>query len=216
MSPSFGGLQFAVGTQYKGDAEEIATVDDTTTADPDDTVPSVDADGRASFFGGVKYTVGAFSIAGVYDNLGIYDGEYNGNAAGTAAGEEFDAGDQYGVTGQYTMGALRVALKYERYESDNDDVQPDTNFYGIGARYGYGMGDIYAAYQYIDVGGANIEETVEEGDENIGENDDSFNEVLVGATYNVSSAMYVWLEGGVRDREDDEGDFVATGVTYSF
>ncbi|SDM23995.1 Outer membrane protein (porin) [Modicisalibacter muralis] len=208
-SPSFGGLQFAVGTQYKGDAEEKNAF--------------IEADGRASFFSGVKYTVGAFSIAGVYDNLAIYDGEFNtavdvdgDGTADIAAGDDFEAGDQYGVTAQYTMGALRVALKYERYESEVEDVQPDVNFYGIGARYGYGMGDIYAAYQYVDIGGSDLEETIEEDDENIGENDDSRNEILVGVTYNVSPAMYVWLEGGVRDQEDDLGDFTATGVTYSF
>lgn len=198
MSPSFGGLQFAVGTQYKGDAEEFATADDD--ADPTTAeVPAVDADGRASFFGGLKYTVGAFSIAGVYDNLAIYDGEYTGAATGTTAGEDFEAGDQYGVTAQYTMGSLRVAAKVERFAADEDDS--DVDFYGLGARYGYGMGDVYAAVQEIDP----------EAD-----GEDSRTEILGGATYNVSSAMYVWAEGGVRDQEDDLGDFVATGVTYSF
>lgn len=200
MSPSFGGLQFAVGTQYKGDAEELATYDSTPNDITDDNVvDAVDADGRASFFGGLKYTVGAFSIAGVYDNLAIYDGEYTGAVPGTAAGEDFEAGDQYGVTAQYTMGALRIAAKVERFAAEEDDS--DVDFYGLGARYGYGMGDVYAAVQEIDP----------EAD-----GEDSRTEILGGATYNVSSAMYVWAEGGVRDQEDDLGDFVATGVTYSF
>lgn len=216
MSPSFGGLQFAVGTQYKGDAEEHLTTDDLTTVNnPDDQVDLVDTDGRASFFGGVKYTVGAFSIAGVYDNLAIYDGEYTAAAASdltydadtdtlvandeTVAGADFEGGDQYGVTAQYTMGSLRVAAKVERFASDEDDS--DVDFYALGARYGYGMGDIYAAVQEVDP----------EADDA-----DSRTEVLGGVTYNVSSAMYVWLEGGVYDKVDDEDDFVATGVTYSF
>lgn len=179
MSPMFGGLQFAVGTQYKGDAEERNV--------------GIEADGRASFFGGVKYTVGAFSIAGVYDNLAIYDG------TSIATGEELEAGDQYGITAQYTMGALRVAAKVERFAAEVDDG--DVDFYALGARFGYGNGDVYAAVQQVDP-----------------ETDlvDDFTEVLGGVTYNVSSAMYVWTEAGVRDQEDDIGDFFATGVTYSF
>lgn len=214
MSPSFGGLQFAVGTQYKGEAED----------------ENVDSSGNASFFGGAKYTVGAFSVAAVYDNLDNYDGEVTGGTYLVDSGadnpdgspilvpgdEEFEAGDQYGVTFQYTMESLRLALKYERYESGDTDFQADENRYAVGARYGYGNGDLYAAYQYVDVGGSDLEETIEEDDENIGENDDSRNEIILGATYNISSAMYTFIEAAWYDAEDDVGDGVAVGAVYSF
>ena len=217
MSPSFGGLQFAVGSQYKGEAE----------------AENVSNSGNASFFGGAKYTAGAFSVAAVYDNLDNYDGEITGaqyyddqngdgelnvNDDGEPTEpvlEEYEAGEQYGVTFEYTMEQLRVALKYERYESGNNDYQPDENRYGLGARYGYGMGDIYGAYQYVDVGGGNLEETIED-DSDIGGNVDSRNEIVVGATYNISPAMYTFIEGAWYDREEDAGDGVAVGAVYSF
>jgi predicted porin len=222
LSPSFGGLQFAVGSQYKGSDEG----------------ENVSSSGNASFFGGVKYTAGAFSVAAVYDNLDNYDGEVTGaqyyadtdedgeldvddpDTVGVDESEatlgEYDAGDQFGVTFEYTMDALRLAAKYERYESGNNDFQADENRYAVGARYGYGMGDIYGAYQYVDVGGGNIEETIEEDDVNIGGNDDSRNEIILGATYNISSAMYTFIEGAWYDAEDDVGDGVAVGAVYAF
>ncbi|SHK35941.1 porin [Halomonas caseinilytica] len=200
VSPSFSGLQLAVGTQYKGDMES----------------ENVDNGGNASVFGGAKYTVGNFSVAAMYDNLDNYEV----TEAGMANNQEF--GDRYGVTGQYQWNTLRVALKYERFESDIDNVD-STNFYGLGARYGYGNGDIYGAYQYVDVGGDTFGNVVDDslsGDspsETASDRgDDTYNEFIVGGTYNISDAMYTWLEAAFYDREDDEGDGVAAGVTYMF
>ncbi|RAR62220.1 putative porin [Onishia taeanensis] len=195
-SPSFGGLQFAVGTQYKGNAEGENVTDS----------------GDASFFGGAKYTAGAFSIAAVYDNLDTFESRNGGGngefsvdpdtgaitqAAAPEANGKF--GDQYGVTAQYTMGALRVAAKYETFDSDFDDS--DIDFAALGARYGYGMGDVYGAYQNVSYDADNI---------------DDRDEVVVGATYNISSAMYTYVEVATDDRENDKGDGVATGITYLF
>lgn len=221
MSPTFGGLQFAVGTQYKGSAEGGFD------SEGDRFGENVANSGNASFFGGAKYTMGAFSVAGVYDNLDNFDGDVtgdqffadaNGNSEfDTGEGvDEFDAGDQYGVTFQYTMEKLRVALKYERYDSGNTDFVPDENRYALGARYGYGFGDIYGAYQYVDVGGEDIGDTVSRGTDSIGDNLDSRNEVILGATYNISPAMYTYIEGGLYDRDEDENDGVAVGAVYSF
>ncbi|GAB2790638.1 hypothetical protein GCM10027040_16000 [Halomonas shantousis] len=208
LSPLFSGFQFAVGSQYKGDAEGGFDSDGKMHYE------NVDSSGNASFYGGVKYTTGAFSVAAVYDNLDNYDGDVTGNTV-IETGEEFDAGNQYGVTFQYTMETLRVALKYERYDSKSD--LPDENRYALGARYGYGYGDIYGAYQYVDVGG-------DIGDWSLNNNptrsdyddDDNRNEVVLGATYNISPAMYTFIEGAWYDRDSDEGDGVAVGAVYAF
>ncbi|WP_458525295.1 porin [Onishia taeanensis] len=200
-SPSFGGLQFALGTQYKGDAEE----NEFTGTLGEGVTHTVEADSNASFFGGAKYTAGAFSIAAAYDNLDNYDGtvtsavDSDGNAtAASVVGTDVEVGDQYGVTAQYTMGALRVAAKYEQFDSEAEDG--DIDFAALGARYGYGMGDVYGAYQNISF-----------------ENDnDDRNEVIVGASYNISSAMYTWVEVATLDKEEDAGDGFATGITYLF
>ncbi len=195
-SPSFSGMQFAVGTQYKGDGES----------------ENLEDSGNASFFGGAKYTAGAFSIAAVYDNLD------NVQYLDTTTGDIDSVGDQYGVTAQYTVDTLRVALKVERFDSDvNDDL--DTNFYGLGARYGYGMGDIYAAYQYVDLDADSFRSIASDAidpDTDVETGDDTFNEVILGANYNISDAMYVWTEVAWYDREGDDGDGVGVGVTYLF
>ncbi|MBF7053256.1 porin [Halomonas sp. KAO] len=219
MSPSLNGFQFAVGTQYEGDAEGAGTA----TIDPSTggtATVTQDGDSNASFFGGVKYTAGAFSIAAVYDNLDNNDGTFTGtDADGNTIGGDFDAGEQYGITAQYTVDTLRLALKLERFESDND-LLADTNYYGLGARYGYGMGDIYGAYQYVDVGGDNFLDTADDaftsGDWPNEREDESYNEVVIGATYNVSDAMYTFIEGAWYDRKDDEKDGVAVGAVYLF
>ncbi|MDH4572371.1 porin [Salinicola acroporae] len=190
MSPVWAGFQFAVGTQYKGDAEELAD--------------NYNQDSNASFYGGVKYAVGAFSIAAVYDDLDNYDGRYDGQD-----GAYYESGDQYGVTAQYTIDTLRLAAKVERFDSEQGDA--DANFYALGARYGYALsdsfaGDIYGAYQYIDVDDGS---TFLNGD-------DSANEIVGGVTYNISPAMYTFIEGALRDRSQDEGDGIAVGAVYSF
>ena len=46
--------------------------------------------------------------------------------------------------------------------------------------------------------------------------DESYNEVVLGATYNISSAMYTFIEGAWYDRSDDEGNGVAVGAVYAF
>lgn len=220
ISPALNGFQFAVGTQYEGDAEfdgAEKTVDITDGGNLDVS----DASGsNASFFGGLKYTAGAFSIAAVYDNLDNNDGSFTGvDSDGNAIGGDFDAGEQYGITAQYAWNTLRVAAKLERFESENDYLA-DTNYYGLGARYGYGMGDIYGAYQYVDVGGDNFLDTADDaftsGDWPSEREDESYNEVVIGATYNISDAMYTFVEGAWYDREDDEKDGVAVGAVYMF
>ncbi|TDO03507.1 porin [Halomonas ventosae] len=219
MSPSFSGFQFAVGTQYEGDGESNGSAD-VDIANGGSVNVDQDTGSNASFFGGVKYTAGAFSIAAVYDNLDNNEGSYSGvDADGNPISGKFDSGEQYGITGQYTIDTLRVALKLERFQSDNDYVA-DTNFYGLGARYGYGMGDIYGAYQYVDVGGDNFLDTtdniVSNNDWPTESEDESYNEVVVGATYNISSAMYTFVEGAWYDRENNLDDGVSVGAVYLF
>ncbi|NAW34118.1 porin [Halomonas alimentaria] len=208
-SPSLSGFQFAIGTQFEGDAED----------------ENYSTSSNASAFGGLKYTAGAFSIAAVYDNLDNNDGTYapaqnKDSGFDLDAGETIDykAGEQYGITAQYTVDTLRVALKLERFADDSDDIE-DVNYYGLGARYGYGMGDIYGAYQYVDVGGdtflGTADSAINDGDYP-NDGGESYNEVVLGATYNISDAMYTFIEGAWYDREDDEKDGVAVGAVYMF
>jgi len=180
MSPVMGGMQFAVGSNFEGDGEDENITDSN----------------QASFFAGAKYTVGGFSLAAVYDNLDQFEAT-NGS----------DIGDQYGITGQYTVDALRIAVKAERFAGEEDDT--DVDYYGIGARYGYGMGDVYGGYQYVDAEDASTVATENGGD-------DSFNEFNLGVTYNISSAMYTYIEYAQYDRSGDASDGAAVGIYYGF
>ena len=209
LSPSLGGLQFVVGTQYKGDAEG-----------------DYEADGyenqgsNASLFGGLKYAVGGFSVAAIYDDLKNYELD------STTGGDDIKA-DAYGLGAQYAIGTLVVAVKAERTKLDYMGEDGNIDRYALGARYGYGFGDVYGAYQYVDAdqevaavtnpmaytnadGGHNVTQS---GDY---DGDDSFNEFMVGATYNISPAMYTFVEYAAYDREDDLGDAVSFGGVYSF
>jgi predicted porin len=212
LSPKFSGFQFAVGAQYTGDAEDENAAEDS----------------NASFYGGLKYEVGAFSVAAVYEDLDNYEVTGNEYFSGleddpttpdvdeSLSGVDFEAGEVYGVNFQYTMDALRLSAKYERYESGNTDYLADENRYAVGARYGYGFGDVYGAYQYVDVGGSDLVDTVGAGNATIGDNDDSRNEIVVGATYNISSSLYTFAEAAWYDRDSDAGDGVAVGAVYAF
>nr|WP_280569741.1 porin [Chromohalobacter sp. 296-RDG] len=210
VSPSLGGLQFAVGTQYKGDAEDEFNANggyENADGDPS----NVSSNGsNASFFGGVKYTVGAFSIAGVYDDLDNYD-------LTGADGEKYSA-KAYGLNAQYTIDTLRVSAKAENTDVDYAGESGDIMRYALGARYGYGFGDVYGSYQYVDADSevaavANPGGVNGAGDYN---GDDSFNEFALGATYNLSPAMYTFVEYAKYDRTNDENDGVAVGAVYSF
>ncbi|WP_404983118.1 porin [Cobetia marina] len=201
MSPVMGGLQFAVGSVFKGDGED----------------ENIRDSNEASFYAGAKYTVGGFSVAAVYDDLGQFDGVETQNvvvdpADGSVSTEgsgqsQGDIGEQYGITAQYTVDALRVAVKAERYAADADNA--DVDFYGIGARYGYGMGDVYGGYQYVDADEDSLIAIRNGGD-------DSFNEFNLGVTYNISSAMYTYIEYAQYDRSGDAGDGAAVGIYYGF
>lgn len=213
-SPVTAGFQFAIGTRYYGDAEDTSAFQEDylgTIADGEQTGDFVvDDGGSASLFGGLRYMVGDWTLAAVYDDLKNF--KYV-----TADGDQHDYGQQFGLNATWQMNDdLRVSAKWEQLHGQwTDDA--DANRYGLGARYSYGVGDIYGSYQYVDADRnavALIDPSnfagVNQGD------DESYNEFILGATYNLSSQMYVWLEGAKYDREEDTGDGFATGIAYSF
>lgn len=183
-SPSFGGLQFAVGTQFKGDAETDNDVGQNTNGS------------SASFVGGVKYTVGALQLAGVYDNLDTYDYDANG--------QSYDAGDAYGLSAQYAMNALTLAAKWERYDGSDDTRTDKSDMYAVKANYAYGMGNLYGTYQYVD----------EQNNGTVA--DETYNQVMLGADYSLTPAVTYFVETTMYDQAQDQGDFVATGLAFTF
>ncbi|MGQ7843569.1 porin [Granulosicoccus sp. 3-233] len=201
VSPSFSGFRIAAGFQFKGSSES----------------ENISDSDKAAFFGGAEYTTGPVRVAFVYDSLDNYDGDVTGrqnlDANGAAAGS-FDAGDQFGLSVQYTVNDdLRLAVKLEQYNSGDDDFVADESRYALAARYHYGQGDIYGTYQFVDVGDtqfSNLAGGAADG------SDDSFNEVVVGTTYEITPALYTYVEAAYYDREDDLGDGIAVGAAYLF
>lgn len=184
VSPSFGGLQFSLGTQFKGDAEA------------DNAAATNTSGSSASFVGGAKYTVGALQLAAVYDNLDTYDYDYNG--------QSYDAGDAYGLSAMYSMNALTLGAKWERYDGSNDTRTDKSDMYAVKANYAYGMGNVYATYQYVD----------EQNNGNV--SDETYNQVMLGADYSLTPAVTYFVESTMYDQSQDTGDFVATGLAYTF
>ncbi|OAZ99125.1 porin [Halomonas sp. G11] len=199
MSPSLNGFDFALGFQYKGEAETESGQDQNSSG-------YVTQDNEAAFFGGARYTIENLQLAAIYDSLDNYTLE---NAT---TGEKAEA-DAYALSAVYGLGATTLAAKYERtnLELGSDDGEVDR--YGVSARHGFNFGDVYAGYQYVDAD--NAASVVDSGYTGT-TSDESFNEFLIGANYGISDNMYVWAETGVYDREEDAKDFVATGVVYSF
>lgn len=185
-SPMFGGLQFALGTQFKGSAE----------------AEKANGGSNASFFGGVHYVVGALDMAAVYDNLATYDTD------------NYDAGDVYGVSAQYAFNdAFTLAGKVSRFDG-NDDTQGNVaigventgvesaDLYAVKLNYAYGMGNIYGTYQYVK--------------EDQGDNDESYNQYMVGADYSLTPSVTYFVEATGYDAENGVGDLVDTGLAYTF
>jgi predicted porin len=94
------------------------------------------------------------------------------------------------------MTNLSVTGKYET----TDDIQ---DVLGLAARYGYGVGDVYASYQNVDPDAA-------------GSSD--FNEYAAGVTYSLASNIYVYGEVGKYENatNNDTDTQTAVGVYYGF
>ncbi|MCX2524789.1 porin [Larsenimonas rhizosphaerae] len=211
-SPIWSGLQFAVGTQYYGDKDSFSSSFNnaqSANANLGGGNFSLDEGNSASLFGGLRYTMGGWTLAAVYDNLDNFEfTPGNGDDAR-------DYGDLYGANVAYNIDTLLISFKYSRLDADWND-NADVDRYGIGFRYGYGMGDIYASYQFVDAEAQAVATLDSYGYDGANQSDETYNEYLLGGTYNLSNQMYVWLEGGYYDREDNIGNGVATGVAYSF
>lgn len=114
-------------------------------------------------------------------------------AAGYDNNENRDKENTYGLAAGYTMGALGLNAKFERHEAPNG--ADDTDYMALGAMYNYGAGSMYGTFQQVDQGNTD------------------FNEILLGANYNLGENFYVYVE--YFDQEDDH-DTTSLGAVYSF
>lgn len=94
------------------------------------------------------------------------------------------------------MTNLSVTGKYETTDDTQDVI-------GLAARYGYGVGDVYASYQNVDPDAA-------------GSSD--YNEYAAGVTYSLASNIYVYGEVGNFENASNSNTDTKTsvGVYYGF
>lgn len=125
----------------------------------------------------IKYSVDALTVAVGYDS--------NDNTADENATTGLNIGFD-------VLPNLNVGLKYENEDKTQDIL-------GVSARYGYGMGDIYASYQTVDLDAASSED---------------YDEYGVGISYDVAANIYVYGEVGQFGESEDSTS--AVGIYYGF
>ena len=127
-----------------------------------------------------KYTLDDLTLSAGYDDKGT-----------TVNGK-----DTYGFAAAYQVSpALAVNAKFEQ-ETDTNTLM------GVGAKYAYGLGNVYGSFQTVDPDASNA---------------DSYNNYLVGVSYDVASNMYVYAEYGQQAADNTNEDKVtAIGTTLSF
>lgn len=147
----------------------------------DDEVESNTIDSGTASTTVLKYSTDALTVAVGYDSLE--------NTIG--------ASDTYGLNVAYQLtDSMNVSAKYEQ----NRDVN---TLYGVGARYGYGVGDIYGSYQKVNSDDSSV---------------DDYSEYALGVSYDLASNMYVYVEAGktFNSNTSDTDAQSAVGVYYGF
>ncbi|MGO3407098.1 porin [Marinomonas sp.] len=148
--------------------------------------PSVDT--NTTYTGVVSYSSDMVSVALAYDSLE----------------NKSDVGHSIGLAATVTpMDNLAITAKYERTTdttSSSTAANEGGKAFGLAARYGYGLGDVYGSYQKVNL------------DDNA--STDDYSEYAAGITYSINSSMYVYTEIGRTG--SDKSDVSALGVTYVF
>lgn len=188
-SPVFSGFQVMVASNIKGDGEETAgtSVIGSTQTGGDPVLATTPGDNADTN----SFVFGAQYSMDRLTLAAAYDDL--GNREGTT-----DFGDSYGVAAHFDLtSTFTLSGKADFFAGDGTNA--DQTRYGFKGNYNYGSGNVYGALQSVDV-----------------DNADERTEVMVGASYALSSAVYYFVESTMYDRANDQGDFVSTGLFYSF
>ncbi|PSF05535.1 porin [Marinobacter fuscus] len=140
----------------------------------------------------VTYALDSLELAVAADsNDGDY--AYSNGAFGTSVNNE----NTYGVRASYAAGDLRVTGSYQTRKDVGDA-------WGLFAGYSVGANTFAVAYGFQDADNT----------------DDEVSTLTLQALHNLSDHMYVYVEGGLENKDDGSNDVdtttLAVGATYYF
>jgi hypothetical protein len=103
-----------------------------------------------------------------------------------------------------------IGLTASFVQDDNPGEEKDIT--AIAFDYGYGGGSLYGAVNMVDFDEAPTAAETSSG----ATQDSSLTQYYLGANYSVLPNTYVWAELGSNDFQNDEGDYVGTGLYYGW
>lgn len=189
ISPNFSGFSFGAMVSTKGDGESPAERNQST-------------DSETAYQLVAQYETGIFTVAAGYDDRGRGTTYGDDPKTDTDESKFSDTDATYGVMGSVDLAPV-VLTAHAETGNDIDATAADETqtTYGLLGTFDYGMGELRAMVNQVDEDQKSVDDRTE---------------FLVGATYDVSSNLYVWAETAVMDQTKDEGDYTAVGASYSF
>jgi hypothetical protein len=155
--------------------------------DSDDGSDTVDDGSQTAIDVGASIDLGGVSLSGAYNDRAATD---DGDAV-------------YGFGASTTLGGVNLTVGHEI-----DDATNGIDKTSLTGSYGVGKATLIGSVQNVnyDVAPSPNRDGAE----------DSFTETYLGANYSVTSQMTLWGEVLFMDNADDEGDYTAVGVNYSW
>ncbi len=143
---------------------------------------------------GAELDLGAVSLSAAYEQR-----------ANTAADEPI-----YGIGATTNIGGASVTVGYEV----DDNATNSVDKVSIAGSYPVGPVTLTAFVQNVS-----FDSVPGSGEDTISDDaqvEDSFTEVQIGALYSITDQMSASIETAMKDRENDEGDYIGIGLNYSF
>jgi predicted porin len=149
-----------------------------------------------SFAGIVQADLGSFMIAAGYDQRA------NGADEPLA-----------GVMASTSIAGVSLSANYVQ----DDAVGTESDRTALSANYNYGGGSVYGVLNSVSFDDAPTRDELglEDGSSTVQAGTD-FTQTILGINYNILPNAYVYGEMGTFDYDNDENDYVATGMYYSW
>lgn len=118
----------------------------------------------------------------------------------TDQGYADDQSSNIGLTGTVDLAPFTVGARIQS-NGDDDNTENGEMLYALYGSYDYGPGSVMAAVQQVSPNDDSL---------------DSATQLLLNVNYSISDNMYVYVEGGFYDQEDDLGNYTGVGTVFLF